>query len=238
MDKVTAIIVAMTDEEKPYYADALLSVLEQPEVDQIIICCSLNNDWIVAINNIEILKFPIAPPGEIRNKAIEFVKNPWIAFLDADDIWLKQKIQLQLAWAKTNNSDFIGTDNYLIDGAGQIKAFALCKYMPMVSTWLVKTSVLKKYKFNGNLSVASDGDWWVRFQDKFSTTRYAYPLTKYRVRKNSVSSKTKTKKRKFFLITLARLPVLDKIIFFLTWLLWLTHRKRFYSWHKEWKKPG
>lgn len=39
-------------------------------------------------------------PGSARNRGWEVVTQPFIAFLDADDAWLAQKIEIQYAWMR------------------------------------------------------------------------------------------------------------------------------------------
>lgn len=37
-------------------------------------------------------------PGAARNAGWEYAKQPWIAFLDADDAWHPRKVELQMSW--------------------------------------------------------------------------------------------------------------------------------------------
>lgn len=39
-------------------------------------------------------------PGSARNRGWELAKEPYIAFLDADDAWLHQKLQYQYTWMR------------------------------------------------------------------------------------------------------------------------------------------
>ena len=42
-----------------------------------------------------------------RNRAIALAKGEWIAFLDQDDLWLPEKLQLQLAAAEREHGDVV-----------------------------------------------------------------------------------------------------------------------------------
>lgn len=58
--------------------------------------------------------------GYARNVAIEQAKGEYIAFLDADDLWDPNKLQLQINFMKDNNVLFSFTSFGFIDEQGQI----------------------------------------------------------------------------------------------------------------------
>ncbi|MBW4562860.1 MAG: glycosyltransferase family 2 protein [Mojavia pulchra JT2-VF2] len=231
---VTAIITVMTGGEKPFFSQTLDSVLSEPEISQILICVSLTNDWIESLplindSRITLVRIPLAHPGAVRNSALKYVQNPWIAYCDGDDVWIPGKTQKQLNEAIEKGCDFIGCDHYLMNEEGSVRAFALARYIPMPSSWLVKTEIMKKYPFNESLAIASDGDWWTQNKSNFSKIRLPQPLIKYRVRQNSVSSSTPSKRRKALIISISQIPILQQLIFLSTWILWLFYRSNVYA---------
>ncbi|MDP8315487.1 MAG: glycosyltransferase family A protein [Candidatus Celaenobacter antarcticus] len=60
-------------------------------------------------------------PAGARNTGIKKSSNEYIAFLDADDIWLPEKIEKQLLkFKKDPEIGFVYCDNYFIDKSGNI----------------------------------------------------------------------------------------------------------------------
>ena len=53
--------------------------------------------------------------GQSRNKGINHSKGDYIAFCDSDDLWKKNKLEVQLAFMKNFNLDFSFTSYEIID---------------------------------------------------------------------------------------------------------------------------
>ena len=49
-----------------------------------------------------------------RNKAMKISTGEYLAFLDCDDIWEKDKLKVQIDFMEKNNIDFSYTNYYLI----------------------------------------------------------------------------------------------------------------------------
>ncbi len=72
-------------------------------------------------SNVKLIHFnekkeTLSGPGSIRNFGIENAKGKFIAFLDDDDIWMKNKLELQLKVMEENNFRFSSTEGYFGEG--------------------------------------------------------------------------------------------------------------------------
>lgn len=239
---VTAIITAMTEDEKPFLRETIESVLSDPGIGQAIICIDEKNTWLDSIlgdvkdDRLCIVKMPMAPIGVVRNKAVAYVKFPWIAFCDGDDVWCKGKTLIQRKYADATGADLVGAGHYLMNEVGKICAYGFSVNIPMPSTWLVKTEVMRNYKFNEKVFQGSDGEWWISTGHKIRKEKCPHTLTKYRVRTQSVSSASHSKKRKLKLVTLASIPVFGLGIYFLTYCYWILTRHKKYKWKADWSE--
>lgn len=61
--------------------------------------------------------------GISRNKGIKKSKGEYLAFIDSDDIWLKDKLKKQLNFMKSNNVDLSYTSYKIIDQNNKIIGF-------------------------------------------------------------------------------------------------------------------
>lgn len=59
----------------------------------------------------------ILGPGLSRNKGIKISKGKFLAFCDADDIWLKNKLKIQLNFMKKNKLNFSHSSYNIIDSS-------------------------------------------------------------------------------------------------------------------------
>ncbi|HWZ22138.1 MAG TPA: glycosyltransferase family A protein [Cytophagaceae bacterium] len=242
---VAAIVTAMTNDEARFLPEALKSVIADPDIGQIILCVEDKNNWLDAAlgvlkneSRLKIISLPIMPIGSIRNKALEHVRKPWVAYCDGDDVWCAGKTSIQLNYAYQTGADFVGAAHYLTDAEGIIGAYGLSLYLPMTSSWLVRTEIMRQYPFNESMHQSSDGEWWIRTARLFRKVKCPSVLVRYRVRSSSVSASTPSKKRKHIIILFSKIPLVGKSIYFLTYCLWLYTRTQPYRWKSVWGKKG
>jgi hypothetical protein len=94
--EVAAIVTAMTDAEQPFVRDTIVSVLADEGIGQLVLMVDEKNTWIDAIlisfisdPRLKIVRIPLMPSGAVRNKALQSVRMPWVAYCDGDDVWCK-----------------------------------------------------------------------------------------------------------------------------------------------------
>lgn len=238
---VAAIITAMTDSEQPFLARTLRSVLQDPGIAQVIVCVEERSAWAETTiapfrddDRLRVLPLPMMLLGAVRNRALALVEHPWIAYCDGDDLWCRGKTMTQRAIAARGNCAFVGADHCLIDEADRRRAVALARYIPMPSSWLVKTEVMERYPFSESLVRGTDGEWWSRTAKTVQKVRCPQILLRYRVRSGSLSSPTPSKSRKSRIVRWAQRPILGWVIWWVTYGLWWLTRRNDYVWLSSW----
>ena len=116
-------------------------------------------------------------PGASRNRAWDITNTKYIAFLDSDDTWKPEKLEIQYKIMIKNNLDFSchKTDyilnNYNIPHSQiktmnniSLKKISLIKmfFKNQVHTRTVMLKNLKNFRFNEKLRYSEDLDLWIR----------------------------------------------------------------------------
>lgn len=139
-------------------------------------------------------------PAVARNRAMEEAKGKYMAFLDSDDLWKREKLEKQINFIKKNKYKIICSDYEQIDEEGnKLNKIILCKkkvnYNGILlscpvgnSTVFYDVSKLGKFKVP-NIRKRNDDALWLQILKK---EEYMYGqkevLMEYRIRQNSVSS--------------------------------------------------
>jgi len=134
-----------------------------------------------------------------RNLAIKKSKSHYIAFIDSDDLWKKNKLSFQINYMKKNNYFFTYTNyttfrinnsvkkNILVPDKFNFYTFVKNTSIA-TSTMIVKRSVANKIKFS-NTKICEDYYYKCQLLKKIGNA-YLYPscLTEYQIRKGSQQS--------------------------------------------------
>ena len=149
--------------------------------------------------------------GISRNKGIEKSKGKFIAFLDADDVWHKDKLREQIYFMKKNKIDFSFCGYLIINKKDEIihkiEAPKRLDYQNLLSacdiglsTVVLKSKILKVDKFP-NLKTKEDYLLWLKLSKKnIKMVGLNKTLVSWRKTNNSLSSSVVQKLKDAFLI--------------------------------------
>jgi glycosyltransferase involved in cell wall biosynthesis len=147
--------------------------------------------------------------GEARNEAIKRVNGEYIAFIDCDDIWLDNKLELQVRFM-VQNSNYIlcyGSieeitleGNYFRDvltihNSGFLLKELLIQYDVNILTSMINRSLLQESKlsFDSNISASEEYCLFMQLACIYNIGVLKEKLALYRVYGNSLTSKSLNK---------------------------------------------
>lgn len=210
-EELVSIIMPVYNCEK-YVTKAIKSVQEQTYTNwELIIVndCSTDNSICKIEEQIKSIKNKVTLINLAENKGVANARNiaidkacgRYIAYLDADDLWEKEKLYKQINFMKINNIAFSYTsysrtkeDGSLlktveVPGKTNYKDLLRSTIM-LTSTIIIDTKTISKEKLKmPNLKISEDAQTWL---DILKSGVVAYGLNKnlaqYRQRKNSTSS--------------------------------------------------
>ena len=85
-----------------------------------------------------------------RNIGIKYCKGKYIAFIDADDVWKKDKLEIQINFMKQNNLNFSHTSYEIIDKNSNVIAYRQARnfYKPddLLKSYDIKLSSIILFK--------------------------------------------------------------------------------------------
>ncbi len=145
-------------------------------------------------------------PARPKNTGIKNSKGKCVAFLDDDDEWLPEKLEVQInlfEQKKVTNIGMIACNSLDIyeDSNATIKykikkrknyfhAILSSCFIHSCSSVLVKKEVLKDVGFfDENLKIADDWDMWIRILNKYNFSFIKKPLIKYHIHNKNTSRK-------------------------------------------------
>ena len=138
--------------------------------------------------------------GYSRNRGIKNSKGKYIAFIDSDDIWHKNKLKIQINYMEKNNINFSHCSYNIIDEdgfkLGERKARKNLEFNRLLrscdiglSTVIIKKKILKKLKFP-NIKTKEDFVMWLQIARNYEVIGLSQTLASWRKTGNSLSSNT------------------------------------------------
>lgn len=204
-----------------YIRDAVESVLAQdyPNLEVIVVDDGSTDGTADALtplqHRITLLRQPNSGPAAARNRALAIAQGRYIAFLDADDLWLPGKLSAQMAYfaqhpdtsivygrwqrwhgdadgasesASPRGDDNNGTD-IDEDASGWIYTDMLLDSMIHSITVVAHRRVFDAIGgFDESLRTGEDYDLWLRATQRFRVAKLSRPLALYRIHAASTTA--------------------------------------------------
>ncbi|WP_075536107.1 glycosyltransferase family 2 protein [Candidatus Pelagibacter communis] len=139
--------------------------------------------------------------GESRNVGIQNSHSKYVAFLDSDDLWTKNKLKIQINFMKKNRLQMSHTSYYIVNSNNKIISKREVKekllYNDLIkscdiglSTVVLETKLFKKKKiYFPNISTKEDYVLWLKIIKKLKIIKgIDLKLARYRRSKNSLSA--------------------------------------------------
>jgi glycosyltransferase involved in cell wall biosynthesis len=203
-----------------YIGEAVESALGQTygHVDVIVVNDGSTDDFDRAIapfrDRITLISQPNSGQGAARNRGMAAARATFVAFLDADDRWHPEKTSRQVATLAAHpECGLVHSARRLVGSAGATiprspltpelreQAHGDCLWQLIqrnsiiISSVMVRRSLLDGERFSTDMGGVEDWDMWVRLAGR---TRFAWidePLTDYRVHETNFSWDTRTMSR-------------------------------------------
>ncbi|GAA0450394.1 glycosyltransferase [Halococcus dombrowskii] len=198
-------VIVPTYGDSEYLGPALESIAAQTHGNvELIVVDSSDVTWLRDLAaRVEGFTYMFQEPSGLaaaRNRGLDAATGEMVAFLDADDRWLPEKLDRQLA-AVADGADVVYSDVYLVEDGEKRRQSALPVRNPEthhidflyeggvpMPTVLARRECFADERFDERLPVAEDRHLWARLFARYRPARVAEPLACYTRREGSMSS--------------------------------------------------
>lgn len=167
-------------------------------------------------------------PAIAKNTALENVVGEYIAFLDSDDLWFPQKLEIQInQMIRDRSIGLCYTGGYWIDANGK----TIKEFMPQYALGFLISKMLLRYEinnqsvvisrnalentlhaFNEDILIGEDYNLFMHIMAQYKALPIYEHLISYRIHNNALTKKQK-RVSDGVLVTLKELHQLEKIYF-------------------------
>ncbi len=175
LPRVSTITVVRNGEA--YLAEAIDSILSQTvQPFQILVIDGRSTDRTSEIarsyGQIQYVLQPATGLAEARNLGLQYAEGEFLAFLDHDDVWMPNKLELQLRRMCANPALGYTTTRmmYLRDTESQLgkeeQAVNEARSAPTPSALMVRRELFQRVgEFDPQYTIGCDSDWFARARD-------------------------------------------------------------------------
>ncbi|MGL4503387.1 MAG: glycosyltransferase [Planktothrix sp.] len=170
-------------------------------------------------DRLKVFSYPNAGVSVARNRGITHATGEYIAFLDADDIWVADKLEAQVKALLANPeaglayswTDYIDEEGKFLYPGDRIQVngnvyenLLVHNFVDSGSNVLIKRQALSEVgEFDSSINTAADWDMWLRLAERYDFVAVPKPQILYRISQTSMSANLDLQKEQC-------LKVLDK----------------------------
>lgn len=126
-------------------------------------------------------------PGAARNTGVREARGTWLAFNDADDLWVEGRLKLQLELAERHQAPVVhGRISFLGADGGPDPLERPDRVAPGMPTYLVRREVALRFPLDEASKFAEDLEFYVQLKD-YGVVIHSHPETVHCYRRHGSS---------------------------------------------------